>query len=237
MTTATVLAIARDVSGERGADGALRAREERYRALLEYAADVVGILGPDGTVRYESAAVERVLGYRPEERLGRPALADVHPEDVTHVQAFLTAALAAPGATQPTTYRCRHKDGSWRHLEAFGRAVRTAGRRQQLGQGRCGALVAGSPRACTHGLGGTEMGKGILAFAELGAPEIVHLGRAAAPAERVLLARHFAGGAHRRIDGEIGSPAPAGADARRRGLRPGTAGEGEQQRRAGVSEA
>ena len=128
MTTATVLAIARDVSGERGADGALRAREERYRALLEYAADVVGILGPDGTVRYESAAVERVLGYRPEERLGRPALADVHPEDVTHVQAFLTAALAAPGATQPTTYRCRHKDGSWRVLEAHATAVQCSRR-------------------------------------------------------------------------------------------------------------
>jgi PAS domain-containing protein len=47
--------------------------ERWFRSVVENATEVVTILEADGTVRYVSPAIERVLGYRPEERAGNPA--------------------------------------------------------------------------------------------------------------------------------------------------------------------
>ena len=52
----------------------LRRSQERFRSLVQNSADVSMIVDADGTITYESAAVERVLGYRAEERIGRHAL-------------------------------------------------------------------------------------------------------------------------------------------------------------------
>ena len=46
----------------------LRRSEERFRSLVRNSADVNVILARDGTITYESPAVERVLGYRAEDR-------------------------------------------------------------------------------------------------------------------------------------------------------------------------
>ena len=59
----------------------LRRSEERFRSLVQNSIDVQLIVDADGTITYESAAVERVLGYQAEDRIGRHALDDVHPDD------------------------------------------------------------------------------------------------------------------------------------------------------------
>ena len=50
----------------------LQRSEERFRSLVRNASDGVVVLGEDGLIRYESPAVERILGRRAEERVGRP---------------------------------------------------------------------------------------------------------------------------------------------------------------------
>ncbi len=45
-----------------------------FQALIENAADIVGVIGTDGLILYESPSVERILGFRPEPMVGRPAL-------------------------------------------------------------------------------------------------------------------------------------------------------------------
>ncbi len=40
-------------------------REERFRSLAQHGSEIVTILEADGTIRYESSAIERVLGYKP----------------------------------------------------------------------------------------------------------------------------------------------------------------------------
>ncbi|MDP9478867.1 MAG: PAS domain-containing protein [Actinomycetota bacterium] len=74
------------------------------------------ILEAGGTIRYVSPAVERVLGYRPEEMVGTLALDYVHPEDVEHMRESFAETLKKPGVQAPVEYRVR--DGSWRHMEA-----------------------------------------------------------------------------------------------------------------------
>ena len=59
--------------------------ERWFRSLVQNFSDVVMILEADGTVRFVSPAVERVLGYRPEEMVGTRALDYVHPEDLEYM--------------------------------------------------------------------------------------------------------------------------------------------------------
>jgi PAS domain S-box-containing protein len=99
----------------------LRRSEERLRALVQHASDVVTILDADGTITYESPAVERVLGYRPEELVGTNAFDRVHPDDLDGVSRVFADELANGGTLlAPVEYRFRHADGSWRYLESVG---------------------------------------------------------------------------------------------------------------------
>ncbi|MGN2245598.1 PAS domain S-box protein [Frateuria sp. GZRR35] len=55
-----------------------------------------------------------ILGYRPDELIGRSAEAFVHPDDVAvHLEAM---SMAAAGKFPPEEVRCLHKDGSYRWL-------------------------------------------------------------------------------------------------------------------------
>jgi len=99
---------------------ALRASEERFRALTEQTTDLVTILNAEGTVAYSSPSHARILGTRPAQDMGRLLQALVHPDDRAHVQAALAAAFATPGLTPPIVFRRRAADGTWRWLEAIG---------------------------------------------------------------------------------------------------------------------
>src|SRR3712207_583225 len=50
-------------------------------SLLENTSDVIAVLEDDGTIRYATPAVERMLGYSPEEVNGTSVLHYVHPDD------------------------------------------------------------------------------------------------------------------------------------------------------------
>ena len=97
----------------------LRRSQQRYRSLVQNSADVNLIMGPEGTVQYESPAVERVLGYRVEDRVGRSAFELIHPDDQTRGQRLLADVLRSPGAQVSGELRIRHADGSWRAIEAI----------------------------------------------------------------------------------------------------------------------
>src|ERR671934_166471 len=104
----------------RQAHDALRASEERFRALSEHASDLVAILDADGTYRYASPSHRRILGYAPAEVQGRNVFALMHPDDLPHTQAAFAALLQNPGAMEAAEFRMRHADGSWRTLEGIG---------------------------------------------------------------------------------------------------------------------
>jgi PAS domain S-box-containing protein len=115
-----IAGIAEDITARKEAEAALARSERRSRALLENAQDMVSVVGEDGLILYSSPALERVLGYRPEERVGRSGFEIVHPDDIQAAFEALSRILASPGATGRLSYRCRHKDGSWRVLEGNG---------------------------------------------------------------------------------------------------------------------
>jgi PAS domain S-box-containing protein len=104
----------------RRAEEALQTSEQRFRALIQNASDVVMILEADGTIRYESPAVERVLGYEPEEWVGTSVFDHLHPDDLEPARSSFAELLEKPDDRITTEYRVRNKQGSWRHFEAVG---------------------------------------------------------------------------------------------------------------------
>ena len=119
-----VIAIARDVTDRLAAEAALQRSEEHFRTLIENAHDIVVVMEPHtGQLTYQSPSMQRILGYAPEELAGENAFALVHPDDMERAIAEVTRALGTPGLTAHAEYRYRHKDGSWRHLETFGRTL------------------------------------------------------------------------------------------------------------------
>ncbi|QJR35953.1 sensor histidine kinase [Gemmatimonas groenlandica] len=102
------------------AKAALLRSEERFRSMIERAADVVTILSGDGTISYESPSVARVLGYAHQQLVGASLFDYVHPDDRTSVKRALEQVMSVPNMGVTIEFRFRHADGSWRVLESLG---------------------------------------------------------------------------------------------------------------------
>ncbi len=99
---------------------ALQASENRFRALIENSADAIVLMTANGVVTYASPAVNRILGYTPEEAVGRNAFEFVCPDDLTMATELFSQVLQHTQMPIHGQFRARHKDGSWHWVEAIG---------------------------------------------------------------------------------------------------------------------
>jgi PAS domain S-box-containing protein len=98
--------------------------EAHFRSLIENALDIITVTDRTSKVLYASPAVERVLGFSPQELTGKRVFTFIHPDDfIVSIKAF-GRGLLTPGIPQKHRFRHRHKDGSWRMLESVGQYVK-----------------------------------------------------------------------------------------------------------------
>ena len=97
---------------------ALRQSEDRFRSLVQNSSDIITILEPDGTIHYVSPSISRVLGYKPEDLIGKNKFDYIYPEDVTTVQAAFANAIKHPGMLVAVEYTFKHAEHSWVCLES-----------------------------------------------------------------------------------------------------------------------
>ncbi len=105
------LALVRDVTERTRAMEALRATEERFRALFEHAPIGLYMTEPTGQIALANPALGALLGYSADELHGR-AIADItHPDDRAQDGVLLQEIHAVSGQAHPREKRYLHRAG------------------------------------------------------------------------------------------------------------------------------
>jgi PAS domain S-box-containing protein len=114
------LALREQERQRRQAELALRASEERFRALVENSSDAVLLLDAEGRVTYLSHSSHRQLGWKTEEMLGRSIFDFIHPDDREIVSMRMIETLQKPGVLVTQEVRFQHADGTYHVMEGVG---------------------------------------------------------------------------------------------------------------------
>ncbi len=95
----------------------IRLGAQHFAALLDSTNELIAILDPDGVVRFVNDAFRRLLGYAPDELLGRSLYGIVHAVDVERMQERLQGIAAQKDSSTRGRCRLRTRDCSWRWFE------------------------------------------------------------------------------------------------------------------------
>jgi len=109
-----------DVTEPRRAEEALRQSEERFRALVEKSRDGILLLDERGLIRYATPAAKFILGFEPEEVIGKDVFTFLYPDDLNTARKRFAYSLSRPGEDVPATLHALAADGSIRVIEMNG---------------------------------------------------------------------------------------------------------------------
>ena len=102
-----------DVTETRRAEEALRESEQRFHQVAENAQEWIWETDAHGRYTYASVAVRQILGYEPEEIVGRKRFYDLfHPEDAEELKRGALRAFAEKRAFREFPNRNVHKNGT-----------------------------------------------------------------------------------------------------------------------------
>jgi PAS domain S-box-containing protein len=102
------------------AEAAVRASEERFRALVENSSDALFLLDAEGRVTYLTPSSERHLGWKRDQMIGHSIFDFVHPDDRPVVSQRMADVLEHPLRPIMLELRFQHSDGDWRIMEGVG---------------------------------------------------------------------------------------------------------------------
>jgi PAS domain S-box-containing protein len=89
-----------------------------FRTLIENSSDAIFLVNAKTEIMYASASTAKVLGYQPEELLGRNGLELVHPQDREDSTRALQEVIAKPQSPRQMHARVRRKNGEWCWVES-----------------------------------------------------------------------------------------------------------------------
>jgi len=106
-----MFSIVRDITGQVAMEQALRTSEERFRALVETSPDMVWEIDPEGKFRYISPQIEKIMGYLPEEVVGRTTLNLVAEQGKAYAIRELQKHAVSGQMNSLIEVPARHRDG------------------------------------------------------------------------------------------------------------------------------
>ncbi|MCJ8501036.1 hybrid sensor histidine kinase/response regulator [Desulfatitalea alkaliphila] len=112
--------IFQDITERRRAEAGLKQAEARHAKMIANIGDVIVIIDQEGINRYKSPNIAKWFGWQPEELIGRPALENVHPDDIQRATDSLGQLFQAPNRTLTDQFRYRCKDGHYKWIEFTG---------------------------------------------------------------------------------------------------------------------
>ena len=115
-----VRGVVRDITERKRAEEALKESEEKFRSIVETTNEWIWSIDLEGLHTYSNPAVEAILGYRPEELVGKSSLTYMHEEDRRRAVELLSKLIPEKRGWTGLVLRWRHKDGTYRYLESNG---------------------------------------------------------------------------------------------------------------------
>ena len=112
--------VVQDVTEHKMVEDQLRINKQRFKALVQNGSDIIAVVDRASRFTYVSPAITKIVGYTPEELIGRPVMDLVHPEELELVQGELSNVINRVNQGIPTLHRFRCKDGGWVWLESTG---------------------------------------------------------------------------------------------------------------------
>jgi diguanylate cyclase (GGDEF)-like protein/PAS domain S-box-containing protein len=103
---------------------ALAEKEANFRMLAEGSSDMVTRIGFDERMQYVSPSSVSIVGWAPDQLVGKPALAGVNPKDLPRVQELVAAMKRGKAEEARVTYRTRHREKSEVWIESTMRVTR-----------------------------------------------------------------------------------------------------------------
>ncbi|WP_026462023.1 PAS domain S-box protein [Adhaeribacter aquaticus] len=108
-----------DITTRKNTEELLLVNEKRFRALVENGNDAVVVFTDDFRIKYVSSSINKVLGYSEEELMQMDVTSIILPEEIEEYHNVLSKVMQTPGVPiAGRTGKMRHKDGSWRWIEA-----------------------------------------------------------------------------------------------------------------------
>lgn len=109
-----VLEFVKDVTSRVMVQKELVKAEEKYRTLVDNSLSLIYSIGVKGEITYISPSCQALLGYSPEELIGRHYSAYVFPEDYPKLQTINEEIFEKHLSKIDREYRVNHRDGSLR---------------------------------------------------------------------------------------------------------------------------
>ena len=105
-----MLGMATDITERKYAEDAMQESDERYRRMVETTTEGISVADSNFHITFVNRQMAQMLGYEPDEMVGRSVLDFVFPEDVEQKRKVFERRRA--GVRERYDDRFRHKDGS-----------------------------------------------------------------------------------------------------------------------------
>ncbi|MBL9166885.1 MAG: PAS domain S-box protein [Verrucomicrobiales bacterium] len=96
---------------------AIRSAEARFRSAIEHSFECIVMANHEMTCTYVSPGVQRILGYSPQDIVGRRLVTLLWPEDQPAAEDHYHQLLLEPEAHAEIELRARHQDGACRWIQ------------------------------------------------------------------------------------------------------------------------
>jgi len=111
-----------DITERKHAEEALRKSELDLRKITDNMMDMIRCTNIKGIIEYASPSHINILGYMPEDLVGRAVLDIVHPNDVEKIREFNRKRFKFNSKAK-LEYRMRHSDGHYLWVETIGNLI------------------------------------------------------------------------------------------------------------------
>lgn len=128
---ADLVSLAMEARERKRMERSLRESEKKFRTLVENTYDYIYEASVDGKFLYLSSKHKDILGYEPQEFIGRDLFELIHPDDRPAVMAEFQKIINM-STSGHAVYRYRHRNGDWLWFEATGRPYLTVGGKTRI---------------------------------------------------------------------------------------------------------